>query len=289
MLAEVVRQLRCPLCAAPFTPSGQALRCQAGHSFDVARQGYVNLLPGRPPAGVDSPEMVASREEVLGAGLFEFLIRAVVSSARRAVADTAAETGADDEPGLVVDVGAGTGHYLAAVLEALTDRYGIAVDISKAAARRAARAHPRAVAVVGDVWRGLPVADRCADLVLDIFAPRNAPEFRRVLRPHGRLIVVTPGSRHLAELVERFGLLAVDPHKDRRLEQALAGAFRLDHRQDLTEHLSVGRAGVTRLVAMGPSAWHVQPDRLAREVAALPEMIRVTAAVTLRVYAPIGP
>src|SRR5690606_36970179 len=255
MLAEVVRQLRCPLCAAPFTPSGGALRCHTGHSFDVARQGYVNLLPGRPPAGVDSPEMVAARDEVLRAGLFDFLTRAVVSSARRAAAEAAAETPSDAEPGLIVDVGAGTGHYLAAVLDALPDRRGIAVDVAKAAVRRAARAHPRAVAVVADVWRGLPVADGCADLLLDIFAPRNAREFRRALRPRGRLIVVTPGPQHLAELVERLGLLAVDPHKDRRLEETLAGAFRLDHREDHAQHLSVGPADVTRLVAMGPSAW----------------------------------
>jgi 23S rRNA (guanine745-N1)-methyltransferase len=61
---------------------------------------------------------------------------------------------AGDGPGLVVDVGAGTGHHLAAVLDALTAHHGVALDVAKAAARRAARAHPRAAAVVCDVWRG---------------------------------------------------------------------------------------------------------------------------------------
>src|SRR5690606_10049715 len=113
------------------------------------------------------------------------------------------------------------GYYLSAVLDALPDRPGVALDVAKAAVRRAARAHPRAAAAVCDVWRGLPLADGCADLILNVFAPRNASEFRRVLRPTGALIVVTPQPNHLSELVDALDLVRVDPAKQDRLTAAL--------------------------------------------------------------------
>ena len=80
-------------------------------------------------------------------------------------------------------------------------------------------------AVVCDAWQALPVADGVAALVLDVFAPRNPPEFRRVLRPGGKLLVVTPTARHLSELVTGLGLLSVDERKPERLEQALGADF----------------------------------------------------------------
>src|SRR5258705_9927810 len=175
MIGEVVRALRCPTCAEPFEASATALRCANGHSFDIARQGYATLVTGRAPGGAETAEMVAARAELLAAGHLDPVARAVTDLARALAAPD----------GLVLDVGAGTGHYLATVLDALPAHHGVALDVAKAAVRRAARAHPRAAAVVADAWRGLPLADGCADLVLDIFAPRNGAEFRRVLRPGG--------------------------------------------------------------------------------------------------------
>src|SRR6185436_12546810 len=82
--------------------------------------------------------------------------------------------------GLIVDLGAGPGHYLAEVLKRHDAAQGLAFDVSKPALRRAARAHPRAGAVLADTWGPLPVADAAAALILNVFAPRNGAEFRRV-------------------------------------------------------------------------------------------------------------
>ena len=119
--------------------------------------------------------MVAAREAFLAAGHFDPVIAAVTAAAERALAAASA--------GGVVELGAGTGVQLADVLDRHPERVGLAIDRSRPAARRAARAHPRLGAVVCDVWRGLPVRSGAAALVLNAFAPRNGPEIARVLHP----------------------------------------------------------------------------------------------------------
>lgn len=278
MRNEFLAHLRCPLCGGVLVDTGPALRCPQGHSFDFARQGYVNLLTGRAAAPGDSAQMVAARADLLAAGHFDFITAALTTEAGRLTA------GAGDEAyqgGLIVDVGAGTGHYLAAVLEALPGFVGLALDVAKPAVRRAARAHPRAAAAVCDVWRGLPLADASADLILDVFAPRNGAEFRRVLRGTGALLVVIPGPDHLGELIGPLRLLSVDPDKEHRLSGALDRWFRPEIEREYAETLALPHPDVARLVAMGPSAHHVDPAELARRIATLPEPVPVTASVRL--------
>jgi 23S rRNA (guanine745-N1)-methyltransferase len=275
MRADIVRHLRCPICAGGLAIADHALRCPGGHSFDVARQGYVNLLTGPAPAEGDSSDMVAARAELLSAGHFDFISAAIAGAVPY-------------REGFVVDVGAGTGHYLAELLERRPGLLGLALDAAKPAARRAARAHPRMAAAVCDAWRGLPVADTCADVVLDVFAPRNGAEFRRVLHPDGRLLVVTPRPDHLAELVEALGLIGVDPDKERRLDVSLGRWFRVRQSDEYARPLALAHAAVRRLVGMGPSARHLPATLLAERIAALPEPVSVTASVRLTVYAPGG-
>jgi 23S rRNA (guanine745-N1)-methyltransferase len=154
--------------------------------------------------------MVADRVAFLEAGHYAGVTHALAD----AVADGPA-------PGTLLDLGGGTGHHLAGVLDRLPAAVGVALDSSPYAARRAARAHPRAVAVVADTWARLPVADRAVDRVLVVFAPRNGPEIARVLRDDGRLVVVSPAADHLSELVGPLGLLRVDPDKAARLAATL--------------------------------------------------------------------
>ncbi|RIV39413.1 putative RNA methyltransferase [Micromonospora radicis] len=278
---RVVDRLRCPVCraglAAASVGTGHALRCPRRHSFDVARQGYVNLLAGRAPHSGDTAEMVAARTDFLAAGHYD-----VISAAL-------ADAGIDDAGGghpLVVDAGAGTGQHLAAVLAAVPAAVGLALDISKPALRRAARAHPRVTAALADTWQRLPVADASAALLLNVFAPRNGAEFRRVLTPTGRLLVVTPATDHLNELVAALGLLRVDPAKADRVAASLAGHFAEESSTLHRRVLTLSGAEVATLVGMGPSAWHTDPAGLAARIDALGEPVRVTVAVRLGVYRP---
>jgi 23S rRNA (guanine745-N1)-methyltransferase len=274
-LGAALPALRCPHCGAGLARAEDgAVRCAAGHAFDVARHGYLSLLAGggRGPAG-DTAAMVAAREAFLGAGHFGPLADAV--------ADAAAEAGG---PGVVVDLGAGTGAYLAGALERAPERIGLALDVSKPALRRAARAHPRMAAVAADAWRDLPLRDGTAAVVLSVFAPRNGPEIARVLAPGGRLVVAAPTTAHLAELVEPLGLLRVDERKDERLAAQLPEPLREVARTEVVWTMALSGAEVAELVAMGPSAFHGEPAVRAQRIAALGAPVAVTGAVTVSLH-----
>ncbi|HET8682250.1 MAG TPA: 23S rRNA methyltransferase [Micromonosporaceae bacterium] len=297
---EALACLCCPVCAAGLAPAGRALRCPAGHSFDIARQGYVSLLTGRSPHPGDSPAMVAARVRFLAAGHYRFLAGAIAAaavqhgyapppstpSAARLAVDASRGTGRHLAEGLALDVGGGTGYHLAAVLDAEPALAGLVLDASKAAARRAARAHPRCAAVVCDAWSRLPLADGCAQLVLSVFAPRNGPELHRIMHAGGVLVVATPTAGHLAELVSGLDLLHVDPAKRDRVEASLGGWFAPLAEEVHASRLELARADVAALVGMGPSAWHLDPAELARRVAALAEPVKVTASVRVTAYRP---
>lgn len=277
MLADVLPYLRCPLCRLELVELDAAVRCPRGHSFDRAKQGYVHLTANPVAHSGDSTQMVEARAGFLAAGHYDFIARAL--------SDAVPAT-----DGLVVDIGAGTGYHLAAVLDGCPDAVGLAVDVSKPALRRAARAHPRLGAVLGDTWRELPVADRAASVLLNVFAPRNGPEFARVLAPDGVLLVVTPTGDHMGELVAALGLLTVDPAKEERVAATLSPWFAERATEIREKPLLLSRAEVVGLIGMGPSAWHLDPGELSARIAPLPEPVAVTARVRLSSYSqvPLG-
>lgn len=274
MLHHVAGVLACPVCGAGLDPGEGVLSCRNGHSYDVAKQGYVNLLPSGAQVGTaDTAAMVDARSAFLAAGHYAGLadaLSSVVGEAR-----------------LIADVGAGTGYYLARVLADRPGAVGVALDLSKFALRRAARAHDRIGAVVADTWRGLPLLDGSLDVALNVFAPRNGGELRRVLRPGGTLVVVTPAAGHLGELVDRFGLLRVDEEKSARLRSTL-DAFELVEARMIEGRMLLGRADVRALVLMGPSAWHVSPAEVDAAVAALPDPFPVTLSTVVSSFRPQG-
>ncbi|TDN45388.1 23S rRNA m(1)G-748 methyltransferase [Curtobacterium flaccumfaciens] len=279
--------LACPVCAEPLArvDSGQ-VGCANGHRFDEAKQGHLTLLPAKRRAlTADTPEMVDARLRFLGRGHYARVERALAAE----VADATA-------PGIVLDVGSGPGTYLAHALRAADGRrgvaqdvpvpvgrqpgprLGVALDLSAVAIRRAARAHERAGAVVGDVTERLPVVDGAAAVVLDVFAPRNQTEYARVLHPDGVLVVVTPRTGHLAELAE--ATITVDPEKERRLHDSLTPAFVLRSTEDLTWTMDLTAEDVHDVVHMGPSHHHVAPGTVFAPAT-------VTAAVTISTWTPV--
>jgi len=240
-LSRVIAWLRCPVCSEPLELAGRTLTCENRHCFDIARQGHLNLLLRATPKNADTSEMIAARNRFLSGGWYEPLTRRVV----------AALAGAER----LLESGAGTGHYIGAFLDSVPEATGLAVDISPAACRHAARRSARLGAVVADTWDRLPIATRCVDAVLCVFAPRNPEEFRRVLTPDGRLVVVTPGDDHLAELRKNLGLLNLDPEKLERLDASMRGLTLVD-REELTHPLDLPVEATRDLVAMGPNAFH---------------------------------
>ncbi len=265
MIDGALPYLRCPVCGKTLTRAERALRCPLGHSFDLARQGYADLSGGRLPHPGDTAEMVADRTGFLAAGHYDFIADAL---AERMTA------------GLIVDAGVGTGHYLARALDADPDATGLGLDVSKPALRRAARAHPRAAAVLADLWRPLPIADAAASVILNVFAPRNGGEFHRILRPDGRLLVVTPAADHLQQLIAAHGLIHVDPDKAVRVGAALDDHFTRVDSVAVRRELHLTAAEARTLIGMTPSAHHVPAETLPTTP------LTVTAAVDLTTYRP---
>ena len=277
MPQRVAAALACPVCGLVLTRDPNGLTCPTRHGFNVAREGYAGLLTGATPPGTgDNKEMVTDRQRFQAAGHYDPI--------GLALAQALADSGEDP---LIVDVGGGTGHYLAQVLEALPTAVGLTTDVSKFAARKAAKAHPRAGAVTADSWRALPLSTGTVDALLNVFAPRNAAEFHRVLSPTGTLLVVTPEPDHLAELRTALGLLDVDPHKDERLAQSLHTHFTPIQARPVRFEMDLPHPDALTVVGMGPSARHITPEDLAERVAALPDPVRVTASVRLGAYRPL--
>lgn len=278
MLEDITDRLACPLGEPALSTVDGGLVCTAGHRFDRARQGYVNLLGRAEPAAADTAAMVAARSSVHAAGVLAPLSEALAAT----VAD---HLGARTGPA-VLDLGAGTGDHLAAVLDAVPDAVGIAIDLSRAAARRAARVHPRVGAVVADAWQRLPVRDGVVEAVLNLFAPRRLDELARVLAPGGIAVLVTPGPGHLAPLVGSLGLLTVPPGKATALAAEVAagdGAAGLELLEQQALGWSLPLAGdlLQALVLMGPNAHHQDPVTLPARLAALAPPVEVAFEVTL--------
>lgn len=279
MLADVIDLLICPHCRAreidselDLDDNQRSVLCDRGHVFDVARQGYVSLLAGDGAATTgDSPEMVSARADFLAGGHFDPIGELVAASVPQ-------------DCDAVADIGVGTGHYLASTLDAHPNARGIGIDISKAAARRAARAHPRMGSVVADIWHGLPIASGALSAVTCVFAPRNAAELHRVLGEDAPLVIVTPTARHQRELRVPLGLIGVEEDKARRLTDSLSGRFTSTSDRALEYPMYLTHEDVSTLVGMGPSSRHGDAGARAAAVAALPDPVRVTASVTVSVY-----
>ncbi|MEW2514499.1 methyltransferase domain-containing protein [Streptomyces sp. NPDC046870] len=263
--------LRCPTCRTRhLRPDRGALRCPVGHCFDIARHGYAGLLTGTRPTSGDDAAMVQARNRFLSTGTYAPIREVGARLAANAVPEQAT----------VLDAGCGTGYYLAGVLDQLPGARGLGLDASVHALRSAARAHERAAAVAWDVFRPLPLADGAADAVLNVFAPRNPAEFHRVLRPTGRLIVVRPTGRHLAELRGRLpAMVTVDPAKEQRLHRALHPFFEAAVTEQVEYPASLSRLDALDLVAMTPSARHMSRADL-NDGRYLPDQITVSVLAT---------
>lgn len=241
----------CPLCHAPLTRKEKSYACPQGHQFDMAKEGYVNLLPvqhkrSRDPG--DSAEMMQARRAFLDAGHYQPLRDAVAHWLASALSENITA---------VLDIGCGEGYYTAAFAGVVRDKGAetFGLDVSKSAIRAAARRYPQVTFCVASSHR-LPFDDNSMDAIIRIYAPCKGEELARVVKEGGWVVTVTPGPGHLLELK---GLIYDDVHLHAPHSEQLAG-FSLKHQQSLAYELSLSGEEAIALLQMTPFAWRAKPE-----------------------------
>ena len=262
----------CPVCTAPLTRQPGRYVCANGHSFDIAKEGYVNLLPANQmhsKAPGDDKEMTAARSRFLEGGWY--------SPLRDKLCQLITET-CGPAPCLL-DAGCGEGWYTAELAKAVAARGGRAagVDLSKPAVKKAAKRCKDAEFAVASVYH-LPLADASVDVLVDCFSPLAAGEFRRVLRPEGRFLYVVPGAKHLWELKQ---VLYDAPYENEEKTETYPGfaheeVVPVETRMELRE-----TQAILDLFRMTPYYWKT-PKAGAERLAAL-EALTVTASFRIHV------
>ncbi len=254
---------------------GPVWTCPSGHTFDVARRGYVNLLQPqdrRSDAAGDSKAAIEARAGLWTSGVGRHVLDAVVA---RAVA-------CDLPPGaVVVDLGCGGGEVLAAVAAALPVT-GVGIDISTAAVDLAARRHPGLTWVVANADRRLPLLDAGVHLVLSVHGRRNPAECVRVLPPEGHLVVVVPAHDDLAELREQVQGHAVARDRTETVVDEHRAHFTLVERATVRDRHTLERDG---LLALLRGTYRGERTSAATRVQGL-DRLEVTVASDVLVFRP---
>ncbi|MBM7388145.1 23S rRNA (guanine745-N1)-methyltransferase [Clavibacter michiganensis] len=268
-LVRLASWLRCPTCGEDLhAVPPLVLRCDRGHAVDVNKRGYASLLaPGTRVTG-DSAGMLAARSGFLDRGHYAPLVDGLVGALTAATGreETSVAGGVLATGGLrILDAGCGTGHYLHAVLDAFPGATGLAADLSPAAVAIAVRARQDVDGLVADTWAALPLRDDVADVILDVFAPRNLPEFHRALAPGGHVAIVAAGPRHLEELRAEGRAVGVQEDKRERILEAADPLFEPVSETRVQRVLRLSEEDVGLLLGMGPSAHHAAgPDPVER-------------------------
>ncbi|MDT9408602.1 methyltransferase domain-containing protein [Corynebacterium rouxii] len=288
MLSHVVDVLADPIDGSALTlvDDNRRLVSETGHSFDIARQGYVTLAGG---AGIryvgDDSSMIHARETFLSGGHFAPFVEAVSNSVHLALDE--AHVPEDASP-VICEVGAGTGYYLAHALDDIENSRGIGIDVSVPAAKMLSKCHPRVGAVVADAWSRLPLRDASIDAITVVFAPRNASEFARALKPGGQVIVLTADAGHLEELREPLGIIGVEKGKvQRMIDQAAGNLVPVSDPEPIEFTMHLDQVSIASQIGMSPSARHIHPDVLGERIATLPSVMDVTARAMITRFAKI--
>lgn len=249
--------LMCPICREALHLEGKTWQCVNRHSYDQAKQGYVNLhvvqhKHSKSPG--DTPDAVAARRRFLQTGAYQPLQQAV-SELLQSISAKA-----------VLDIGCGEGYYTQAMAEVVPQV--VAVDIAKSAVQTAAKQaqqsneHNKVQNITWVVATGavLPVLDQSIDVCSSLFSPLPKAEMLRVLKKSGNLIIATPTPQHLFAIREAL-FDEVKAHEPDKFLAQMAPEFSLISKQIITTDLDLDQQQLKDLIAMTPYAWKAKADK----------------------------
>ncbi len=238
----------CPSCLdknnyAKLALVGATASCENGHQFDKAKQVYLNLLlphKKRSKAPGDAETMISARREFLSRGHYQFLMAAMAEQMQRYVTC---------EPLNALDIGCGEGSYIAYFSKVLPFIRWSGIDVSKPAIKKAAAASKTVNFAVASSSK-IPVHESSLELALSVFAPIDHTELKRVLKPGGTFVRVSPGENHFFELKRSI----YDSPKPHDAPTSLEG-FTVENAQNVKQTVSLDNNALQLLLAMTPLQW----------------------------------
>ena len=264
-------ELLCPICGELLTKQDKSYRCASNHSFDIARQGHVNLLPVQRKRSLnpgDTAEQVVSRRAFLDGGFY--------APIRDALCALAKDHGCQ---GPILDVGCGEGYYSAGLAQTLNAEL-LGLDISKEAVRYAAGRYKNATWICASAAH-LPVKDQSVGLLTSLFALTMPEEFRRVLRQDGVYIQVLAAEDHLLGLKN---IIYPELHHKEKFSTPEIPGFRLVESRPLQFTFTVEGEQVQNLLSMTPHVYRI--SKAGAENLRQTQKLTDTASCVLNLYRP---
>ena len=244
----------CPLCQTVFNRINNTQICENNHHFDIAKEGYLNLLPVQSKSSKnpgDNQKMMLARRDFLNTNGYLALANKVAQISQQYLAAT--------EQANILDLGCGEGYYTNILSQQLTSSNIYGLDISKVAVRYAAKRYSHIHFCVASAYQ-VPLTNDSLDLMIRIYAPSKAQELTRLIKENGYLITVTPAPRHLYQLREAI-YDTVNEHAEEN--EAVPGFVKIEQISLNYELIIDQEKQLLDLINMTPFAWKFTPEKLA--------------------------
>lgn len=235
----------CPHCEYPMTvqESGNVV-CENRHTFDVAKQGYIFMLP-KPINSMYTKELFEARHEIISSGLYDLVQQKI------------AEAITINHP-VILDTGCGEGSHLARICERLQNATGVGIDIAKEGIVAAAKFYRQQIWCVGDLAKS-PFQQQKFDVILNFLSPANYDEFKRLVKPNGMIIKVVPQENYLQELrTQAFANSEKENYSNEQTVARFKESFEDVKVERITYTLPLETNLVPKLLEMTPMGWHIE-------------------------------
>ncbi|NLJ72406.1 MAG: methyltransferase domain-containing protein [Syntrophomonadaceae bacterium] len=276
MFNQNIDGFRCPICHSDIAISNHSLICSNNHTYDISKQGYVNLLANYRPSKYDK-HLFASRRIINELGFFDPLISQIVLIIEDKLSDKSLIR--------ILDAGCGEGYHLVKMQESLKENgasvWGVGLDISKEAALKASKNYKNNIWLVADIAK-LPFKAGQFDIILNILSPANYQEFSRVLLNKGIIIKVVPNQDYLMEFRKiLYDKTAQNDYSNFKTIELFENNLKLIEAKNIKYPVSIGENNLEHLVCMTPLSWGTNEANLAKLLKA--DINEVTVDLTILV------
>ncbi|WP_342540518.1 putative RNA methyltransferase [Heyndrickxia sp. FSL K6-6286] len=260
LVNKYVHVFSCPICKSPMKVTHlKSLVCLNNHTFDFAKQGYVNMMTRSANSHYDKELFKARQKVIMESNLFALLHKRI---SEIIIGNMNALKGEI----IIFDAGCGEGSHLQRILDECKNETfaGIGLDISKEGIRMAASKYKETAWLVGDLANS-PLADQSCHYILNILSPANYKEFKRTLVPNGLVIKVVPRSNYLKELREAlFDNTDKSSYKNDETVSLFNHHFHLVDVLNLSYIKKLTQTELINLVQMSPLTWNTSEDDIDR-------------------------